>query len=129
MTQSWITPENTCPKWDYNFGNNRTVAWGLHYLPPIAERLNKIFAQALPRPGLKLSSDDVHGALYACAYDYAAWRESPMCGLFEPQEIEDFEYELDLLLQGAFGYGLPGAMGPILGRLYTRHLVEVYVLA
>lgn len=118
---------NTCSKWQYNYGNNRTVAWGTHYLPPITARLNKLFASALPRPGLTLTTDDVHGALYACAYDYAAWRRSPWCGVFSQQEIKDFEYEVDLLMQGAFGYGLPGDMGPLLGRQYTRKLVERYV--
>lgn len=47
--------------------------------------------------------------------------------MFSQQEIKDFEYEVDLLMQGAFGYGLPGDMGPLLGRQYTRKLVERYV--
>lgn len=128
VTESWITPMNTCPLWQYNYGNNRTVAWGTHYLPPITARLNKILAAALPKPGVQLTTSDVHGALYACAYDYAAFKTSPWCGVFTEQEILDFEYELDLLMQGAFGYGLPGSMGPQLGRLYTRKLVERYVL-
>lgn len=117
---------NTCGLWQYAYGNNATVAWGTHYLPPITTRLNKLFQSTLPHPGLTLTTDDVHGALYACAYDYAAWKKSPWCAVFEEQEILDFEYELDLLMQGAFGYGLPGQMGPLLGRLYTRKLVERY---
>ena len=88
------------------------------YLPPIAKRLNKLL------PGVTLSTDNVHGALYACAYDLAAHGVSPWCDAFTPSEIEDFEYELDLLMDGAFGYNLPTPMGQILGGLYVKTLVE-----
>ena len=118
QTVSWITPMDTCDRWDYNFGNNKTVEWGTLYLPPIAARLNALV------PGLHLSTDDVHGALYACAYDLAAHGTSPWCGAFSQSEIEDFEYELDLLMDGAFGYNLPTPMGEVLGGLYVSKLVE-----
>lgn len=74
-----------------------------------------------------LSDADTHGALYACAYDYANTENSPWCGVFESKEIEAFEYELDLLMVGAFGYGLPGDMGRLLGSQYVRKLVDRYV--
>ena len=121
-TVSWITPMDTCARWDYNYGNNATVAWGTVYLPPIARRLNALL------PGVGLTADDVHGALYACAYDGAAHgpRNSPWCGAFTPGEIAAFEYELDLLMDGAFGYNLPGEMGPVLGSLYVGHLVQTF---
>lgn len=35
-------------------------------------------------------------------------------------------YELDLLMDGAFGYNLPGDMGPTLGSLYVNKLIERY---
>jgi hypothetical protein len=35
-------------------------------------------------------------------------------------------YELDLLMWGAFSYGLPGTMGPTLGSLYVQHLVQTF---
>ncbi|KAI0661591.1 phosphoglycerate mutase-like protein [Cubamyces menziesii] len=117
-TPSWITPMNTCPKWQYDYGNNATIEWGNIYLPPIAKRLNKLL------PGVNLSTDNVHGALYACAYDLAALGTSPWCDAFTSSEIEDFEYELDLLMDGAFGYNLPGSMGEVLGSLYVSKLVE-----
>jgi len=109
---------SACPLWQYNYGNNLTVAWGNTYLPPIQNRLNAVLQ------GLELSTDDVHGALYACAYDLAAWGVSPWCDVFTHSEIEDFEYELDLLMVGAFGYGLPGNMGPMLGSLLVDKVVE-----
>ncbi|KAI0073451.1 phosphoglycerate mutase-like protein [Panus rudis PR-1116 ss-1] len=118
VTASWITPLNTCKKWQYNFGNNLTIEWGTVYLPPIAKRLDKLL------PGVGLTTDDVHGALYACAYDLAAHGVSPWCGAFTQQEIEDFEYELDLLMDGAFGYRLPDDMGPVLGAVYVDKLIE-----
>ncbi|OJT15560.1 Thiamine-repressible acid phosphatase pho4 [Trametes pubescens] len=117
-TVSWITPMDTCAKWQYAFGNNATIEWGNVYLPPIAKRLNKLLH------GVNLSTDNVHGALYACAYDLAALGTSPWCGAFTDSEIEDFEYELDLLMDGAFGYNLPGSMGEVLGSLFVSKLVE-----
>ena len=71
-----------------------------------------------------MSNDNVHGALYACAYDLAAHGVSPWCDVFTKHEIKEFEYELDLLMDGAFGYNLPGSMGQILGGLYVKTLVE-----
>ncbi|THH13821.1 hypothetical protein EUX98_g9679 [Antrodiella citrinella] len=118
VTASWITPMNTCKKWDYNFGNNATVEWGTHYLPPITKRLNALL------PSVNLTNDDTHGALYACAYDLAAHGTSPWCGAFSHSEIDAFEYELDLLMDGAFGYNLPGTMGPTLGALLVGKVVE-----
>ncbi|PIL35733.1 hypothetical protein GSI_02463 [Ganoderma sinense ZZ0214-1] len=117
-TPSWITPMNTCKNWQYAYGNNATIGWGTIYLPPIAKRLNKLL------PGVDLTNDNVHGALYACAYDLAAHGVSPWCDVFTQSEIEDFEYELDLLMDGAFGYNLPSPMGPVLGGLLVQKVVE-----
>ena len=72
----------------------------------------------------ELTSDDVHGALYACAYELAAFGNTTWCEVFENNEILEFEYELDLLMRGAFGYGLPGDMGPVLGSLFVNDLVD-----
>ncbi|RPD61200.1 phosphoglycerate mutase-like protein [Lentinus tigrinus ALCF2SS1-7] len=118
VTQSWITPMDTCKDWQYAYGNNATIEWGSIYLPPIAKRLNKLL------PGVNLTTDNVHGALYACAYDLAALGTSPWCGAFTSSELLDFEYELDLLMDGAFGYNLPGDMGPVLGSLFVKKLAE-----
>ncbi|CAE7099167.1 unnamed protein product [Rhizoctonia solani] len=91
-TISFITPSFTCPKWQYAYGNNLTVEWGAHYLPPITNRLNKLI------PGANLTDADTHGALYACAYDAAAYgiNESPWCGVFTQSELLDFEQVLSL---------------------------------
>ncbi|KDQ18149.1 hypothetical protein BOTBODRAFT_29486 [Botryobasidium botryosum FD-172 SS1] len=123
VTISWITPMNTCPLWQYNYGNNLTIAWGNTYLPPIQERLNDVLQ------GVELSLDDVHGAFYACVYDLAAWGVSPWCSVFTHSEIEDFEYELDLLMVGAFGYNLPGDMGSVLGSLLVDKVIERFTNA
>lgn len=123
ITISWITPMDTCKNWQYAYGNNLTVEWGASYLPPIAKRLNKLL------PGVNLTTADVHGALYACAYDLAAHGVSPWCAAFSQSELADFEYELDLLMVGAFGYNLPGDMGPLLGSLFVSKLVERFTNA
>jgi hypothetical protein len=39
--------------------------------------------------------------LYACAYELAALGSTPWCSIFEQNEILDFEYELDLLMNYA----------------------------
>lgn len=121
-TISFITPSFTCPKWQYAYGNNLTVAWGTHYLPSITKRLNKLL------PGANLTDADTHGALYACAYDTAAYGidKSPWCGVFTQSELLDFEYELDLLMVGAFGYGLPDGMGALLGSTIVNKIIEVF---
>ncbi|QRV88868.1 histidine phosphatase family containing protein [Ceratobasidium sp. AG-Ba] len=121
-TISFITPSFTCPNWQYNYGNNLTIAWGAHYLPPITKRLNKAI------PGANLTDADTHGALYACAYDTAAYGidKSPWCGVFSQSEVLDFEYELDLLMVGAFGYGLPNDMGTVLGSTIVNKIIEVF---
>ncbi|KAJ6532022.1 phosphoglycerate mutase-like protein [Mycena capillaripes] len=118
VTISWITPMDTCPKWQYAYGQNAVDTWGAVYLPPIAKRLNKLV------PGVNFTAGDAHGALYACAYDYAAYAASPWCGVFTEEEIMNFEYELDLLMNGAFGYNLPSPMGPTLGTLFVNKLIE-----
>ncbi|KAL5482437.1 hypothetical protein ACEPAI_9031 [Sanghuangporus weigelae] len=118
VTISSITPMDTCPEWSYNFGADPVTQWGDVYLPPIVKRFNKVLSP------LELSTDDVHGALYACAYELAAFGNTTWCDVFTPTEIKNFEYELDVLMRGAFGYGLPGNMGPVLGSLFVNNLVD-----
>lgn len=73
----------------------------------------------------------MHGALYACAYDAAVYGfpASHWCNYFTETEVENFEYELDLLMEGAFGYGLPDNMGPVLGALYVNKLIDRFTNA
>ncbi|KIY42852.1 phosphoglycerate mutase-like protein [Fistulina hepatica ATCC 64428] len=116
-TISWITPEETCPNWSYSYGSDVSDLDGI-YLPPITERLNSLL------PGVNLTDNNTHGALYACAYDYATWQVSPWCDVFMPTELANFDYELDLLMDGAYGYELPDNMGRVLGSLYVNKLIE-----
>lgn len=44
--------------------------------------------------------------------------------LFNRDELANFEYELDILMDGAFGYNLPGNMGPFLGTIFVNKLIE-----
>ena len=39
----------------------------------------------------------VHGALFACAYELAAFGNMTWCNVFNQDEIENFEYEWELL--------------------------------
>lgn len=121
-TVSWITSMDTCDAWEYSFGSDLVDAWGAVYLPPITARLNKQLSASFP--GVNFTADHVHGMLYACAYGTAVYGEnsSPWCALFTPEEILHNEYEYDLLMRGAFGYGQPGDMGPVLGSFLVGNV-------
>ncbi|KAH8651089.1 histidine phosphatase superfamily [Xylariales sp. PMI_506] len=121
-TVSWITAMDTCTDWDYDDGNDLVVEWDSVYLPPIAERINSALEDVYP--GVNFTADNVHGMLYACAYGTAVYGvgSSPWCSVFSPDEILNNEYEYDLLMRGAFGYGLPGTMGPVLGAMLVANV-------
>lgn len=122
LTISWITAMDTCNTWEYDSGNDLVTEWGNVYLPKISARINKALAKAYP--GVAFTPQHAHGALWACAYETAVYGvgRSSWCDVFKPQEILDFEYELDLLMRGAFGYGLPNKQGPILGSLLVSNV-------
>ncbi|KAL1305759.1 hypothetical protein AAFC00_007338 [Neodothiora populina] len=121
-TVSWITAMDTCDTWEYSSGNDLVKEWGSVYLPPIARRINAVLAPTYP--GVNFTSANAHGMLWACAYGIAVYGKgnSPWCAVFEEQEILNFEYELDILMRGAFGYGLPSNQGPVLGSLLVSNL-------
>lgn len=123
-TVSWITPSDTCDGWEYSFGSSLVSEWGAVYLPPIAARINGVLSSAYP--GVNFTSAHVHGMLYACAYGTAVYgvASSPWCPVFTPEEILNHEYEYDLLMRGAFGYGLPDDMGPVLGSLLVSNVTS-----
>ncbi|PWN53207.1 phosphoglycerate mutase-like protein [Violaceomyces palustris] len=121
---SYITPMDTCTEWKYSSGNDLVTAWDSVYLPRISKRINRLLRPHYP--GVNFTESNVHGMLWACAYDIAVKGpgSSKWCPVFRRHEIEDFEYELDLLMRGAFGYGLPKGQGPLLGSLYVGNLTE-----
>jgi len=121
-TVSWITPIDTCANWTYNSGQVPITTWGRVYLPRIATRINDLLQPAYP--GVNFTADNMHGALWACAYGDAVngTGTSPWCSVFLPSEFLDFEYELDLLMRGAFGYGLPNDQGPVIGSLLVSNM-------
>ncbi|KAH7927925.1 phosphoglycerate mutase-like protein, partial [Leucogyrophana mollusca] len=116
---SWIRPWIACPAWGKGWNVKARATWVKTYLPSITKRLNKLL------PGVHLSDDDTHGALFACAYDLAAYGVSPWCDVFSPTELSYFEYELDVMINGGFGYNLiPPEMGPVMGSVYVNTLIE-----
>lgn len=121
-TVSWITPMDTCSTWEYASGNDLVSVWDKVYLPAIATRINKKLAPTFP--AVNFTAANAHGALWACAYGTAVGGKgsSPWCPIFLDSEILDFEYELDLLMRGAFGYGLPTSQGPVLGSLLVSNV-------
>lgn len=145
VTPSTITPELTCPAWATHAERSPTQEeeWGQVYLPPITERLNDMI------PGVGFEDEDIHGALFSCAYDLAAHGPgySPWCDVFTDDELADFEYatfilhlrcspyltiqrlryEPDLMMEDRYGHNLPDDMGSVLGSLYVSSLIERYV--
>ncbi|ORY59738.1 histidine phosphatase superfamily [Pseudomassariella vexata] len=121
-TVSWITPMDTCAGWEYAYGSAPVAEWGAVYLAPIAKRINALLAK--PYPEVNFTAAHVHGMLYGCAYETAVYGvgASPWCDVFQPEEILKHEYEYDLLMRGAFGYGLPGDMGPVVGSLLVSNV-------
>ncbi|EST06951.1 Histidine phosphatase superfamily, clade-2 [Kalmanozyma brasiliensis GHG001] len=123
--KSYITPMESCATWTYASGGKPVADWGNVYLPPIAKQLN---AEVLGVwPGLNFTQDNVHGMLWACAYDLATYgsvSKSHWCGVFSSKQIKQFEYELDLLMRGAFGYGLPNNSGQVMGSLFVSNLTQ-----
>ncbi|KAL7411861.1 histidine phosphatase superfamily [Mrakia frigida] len=117
-TYSYITPMNNCSLWQYAYGLGAVNEWNAVYLPPIAARLSSEL------PGFNFTLNNVHGMLYALAYELAAYGSTPWSGVFLQSEVEAFTYELDLLMNYAFGYGLPYNLGPVLGSLYVNTLLE-----
>lgn len=123
--KSYITPMETCKNWTYSSGGKPVSEWGSVYLPPIAAQLNAEVKHVWP--GLNFTADNVHGMLWACAYELAtkgSVAKSNWCGVFSPQQIKQFEYELDLLMRGAFGYGLPHHSGQVMGSLFISNLTQ-----
>ncbi|KAJ1018540.1 hypothetical protein NDA16_004822 [Ustilago loliicola] len=123
--KSYITPMETCKNWTYSSGGKPVSEWGKVYLPPIADQFNKELSNVWP--GLKFGPEDVHGMLWACAYELASKgsvEKSKWCGVFSRHQVEQFEYELDLLMRGAFGYELPNGSGQIMGSLFISNLTE-----
>lgn len=123
--KSYITPMETCKNWTYSSGGKPVSEWGAVYLPPIAKQFNTQLKRAYP--WINITADNVHGMLWACAYDLATTgsvERSPWCGVFSRQQIEQFEYELDLLMRGAFGYGLPNSSGQVMGSLFVSNLTQ-----
>ncbi|KAK6077153.1 histidine acid phosphatase [Seiridium cupressi] len=122
VTVSWITPMDACEGWEYSFGGAFVSEWGAVYLPPIAKRINGVLSAAYP--DVNFTSAHVHGMLYACVYGTAVYGidSSPWCPIFLPEEILNHEYEYDLLMRGAFGYGLPDDMGSVIGSLLVSNV-------
>ncbi|KAG1891092.1 phosphoglycerate mutase-like protein [Suillus subluteus] len=117
---SWITPAPgpACPNFDYGFGRQATLTWSKHYLPVITNRLNMLL------PGVGFTEDDIHGALFACAYDLASHGASPWCRVFLPDELVNFEYERDILMDASCAYTLPDNMAPLVGTVFVNKLIE-----
>ena len=72
--------------------------WETKYASPIAARLESI------APGANLTASDITNLISLCAYDSVKGeykegeklRVSDVCGLFEDEDFEGFEYEEDL---------------------------------
>lgn len=117
---------DVCEAWEYSDGGDLVSEWGRVYLPPIAARINKVLGGAYP--SVNFTASHVHGMFYACVYGTAVngIGSSPWCPIFTPEEILQNEYEYDLLMRGAFGYGLPDNMGQVIGSLLVSNVTSFF---
>ncbi|KAI9571335.1 phosphoglycerate mutase-like protein [Boletus coccyginus] len=115
---SWITPWKSCPRFSLHQSHQVASQWAAKYVLPIAQRLDKLV------PGINMSVNDTRGALYACPFDLAARGQSPWCNVFSTRELQNLEYEYDLLMDGVSGHASRGDPGPLLGAFYVKKLIE-----
>ncbi|KAF8559780.1 phosphoglycerate mutase-like protein [Imleria badia] len=115
---SWITPWKSCPRFSDHQSHRAASQWAAKYVPPIAQKLGNLV------PGINISVNDTRGALYACPFDLAARNQSPWCNVFSTHELQNLEYEYDLLMDGASGHASRGDAGPLLGAFYVKKLIE-----
>ncbi|KAF8136585.1 phosphoglycerate mutase-like protein [Boletus edulis] len=115
---SWITPWKSCPKFSTHQPHQAASQWAAKYVPPIAQKLGRLV------PGINISVNDTRGALYACPFDLATRNQSPWCNVFSTRELQNLEYEYDLLMDGVSGHASRGDIGPLLGAFYVKKLIE-----
>ena len=80
-------------------GKKESVKWLKIFTQPIRERLNTA------APGAYLKTKDVRRLMSLCIYlSEADMAPSPICGLFNAEEFEDYEYYADLRRFYSYGY-------------------------
>jgi len=112
----------------YNTGHNLTTEWINTYLAETVIRLQKLL------PGLhNLTQRDAFLMQNLCAYETAAFKSSPFCGLFTETEWRGFEYTSDLSFYGVSSFGTRENVGAAQGAgwLYElkARLEERYITA
>ncbi|KAG9258915.1 multiple inositol polyphosphate phosphatase [Emericellopsis atlantica] len=87
-----LATSDSCPTYNDRSGAGYTDVWDKIYLPPIAERLNKLIDG-----DLALTADDVSNFPYLCGFESQITRQtSPFCGVFTEEETLQYEYRQDL---------------------------------
>ncbi|KAF5101513.1 hypothetical protein D0Z00_000788 [Geotrichum galactomycetum] len=112
----------------YNAGYNLTTEWINTYLAETVIRLQKLL------PGLhNMTQRDAFLMQNLCAYETAAFKTSPFCGLFTETEWRGFEYTSDLSFYGTSSFGTLENVGAAQGAgwLYElkARLEERYITA
>jgi hypothetical protein len=112
----------------YNTGPNLTTEWINTYLAETVIRLQKLL------PGFhNLTQRDAFLIQNLCAYETAAFKTSPFCGLFTETEWRGFEYTSDLSFYGTSSFGTRENVGAAQGAgwLYElkARLEERYITA
>ncbi|PWW77352.1 multiple inositol polyphosphate phosphatase [Tuber magnatum] len=85
-----LAPSDLCPLYRDDSGN-QTKVWDGIYLPPIKRRLRSYLT------GTELSNSEIGLIPYLCGFEtQITGRQSPFCGIFEKEEILQYEYRQDL---------------------------------
>ena len=83
---------DSCPTFLDSSGGTNATGYDSLYLPPITARLN-----GLLQGNLTLVDSDVSNFPYLCGFEsQITGRVSPWCGVFEENELLQYEYRQDL---------------------------------
>ena len=87
-----LATSDSCPTFNDVSGGDYVDKWDSIYLPPIVKRLSKLI-----EGNLTLDASDLSLFPYLCGFESQITRKiSPFCGVFQPEEILQYEYRQDL---------------------------------
>ncbi|KAK5715452.1 hypothetical protein LTR15_010096 [Elasticomyces elasticus] len=86
-----LAPSDLCANYDDNGGGENATTWADIYVPPIVDRINRLFS------GLQFNSSDVTLFPVLCGFEtQITGRHSPWCDVLTEHEIMNYEYAQDI---------------------------------
>ncbi|KAK5715698.1 hypothetical protein LTR17_016686 [Elasticomyces elasticus] len=86
-----LAPSDLCTNYDDNGGGESATTWANIYVPPIVDRINRLFS------GLQFNSSDITLFPILCGFEtQITGRRSPWCDVLMEQEILNYDYAQDI---------------------------------